>query len=80
VLFYGEHGVTPIKRCLTDIGPAYRSKVFNDSLTRTGTAHKFTRPHTAAHEWERGEVQPDDHLGGVAGTWPRHNVHVGCPV
>ena len=46
VLFYREHGVTTIKRCLTDNGPAYRSKVFNDSLTHTGTAHKFTRPHT----------------------------------
>jgi hypothetical protein len=46
VLFYHEHGVTTIKCCLTDNGPAYRSKVFNDSLTHTGTAHKFTRPHT----------------------------------
>jgi transposase len=40
------HGVTTIKRCLIDNGPACRSKVFNDSLTHTGTAHKFTRPHT----------------------------------
>ena len=46
VLFYREHGVTTIKCCLTDNGPAYRSKVLNDSLTHTGTAHKFTRPDT----------------------------------
>jgi peptide methionine sulfoxide reductase MsrA len=46
VLFYREHGVTTIKRCLTDNGPAYRPKVFNDSLTHTGTAHKFIRPQT----------------------------------
>ena len=46
VLFYREHGVTTIKCCLTDNGTAYRSKVFNNSLTHTGTAHKSTRPHT----------------------------------
>ena len=37
-----RHGISR----LTDNGPAYRSKVFTDSLTHTGTAHKFTRPHT----------------------------------
>jgi hypothetical protein len=34
------------QRCLTDNGPAYRSKVFNELLAGTGTKHKYTRPHT----------------------------------
>lgn len=46
VLFYREHGITTFSRCLTDNGPAYRSKVFNNALAGTGAAHKYTRPHT----------------------------------
>lgn len=46
VLFFREHGITNIRRCLTDNGPAYRSKTFNEMLTSTGTVHKYTRPHT----------------------------------
>jgi transposase InsO family protein len=46
VLFFREHGITSIKRCLTDNGPAYRSKVFNEALAGTGTTHKYTKPHT----------------------------------
>jgi len=46
VLFFREHGITTLSRCLTDNGPAYRSKVFNESLAGTGTKLKYTRPHT----------------------------------
>lgn len=45
-LFFAEHGIHTIHRCLTDNGPAYRSKVFNEALAGTGTTHKYTRPHT----------------------------------
>lgn len=46
VLFFAEHGITHIHRCLTDNGPAYKSKLFNEALAGTGTTHKYTRPHT----------------------------------
>lgn len=46
VQFYAEHGITTIHRCLTDNGPAYKSRVFNAALAGTGTTHKYTRPHT----------------------------------
>jgi transposase InsO family protein len=46
VLFFREHGITTISRCLTDNGPAYCSRVFNDALTATRTTHKYTRPYT----------------------------------
>jgi transposase InsO family protein len=45
-LFFREHGITTISRCLTDNGPAYRSKVLSEALAGTGTTHKYTRPHT----------------------------------
>ena len=46
VMFYKAHGIEHIERCLTDNGPAYRSKVFNNALADSGTTHKYTRPHT----------------------------------
>jgi hypothetical protein len=46
VLFFREHGIATISRCLTDNGPAYRSKVFNEAPAGTGTKHRYTRPHT----------------------------------
>lgn len=46
VQFYREHGIVTIHRCLTDNGPAYRSKIFNEAVTSTETVHKYTRPHT----------------------------------
>ena len=46
LVFYREHGITTVRRCLTDNGPAYRSKVFNEALVGTGSTHKYTRPHT----------------------------------
>lgn len=46
VAFFREHDIFIIERCLTDNGPAYRSKVFAQALAETNTKHKFTRPHT----------------------------------
>lgn len=43
VLFYRAHGITDIKRCLTDNGSPYISHRFNDALKTTGTVHKRTR-------------------------------------
>lgn len=40
------HGITPIRRCLTDNGVCYRSTTWADALAATGTKHKRTRPYT----------------------------------
>lgn len=46
VVFFAEHGITSIQRCLTDNGSCYRSRVWAKALEDTGTAHKRTRPYT----------------------------------
>ena len=60
VLFYREHGVTTIKRCLTDNG----SGIPLEGLQRLPDAHRdgaqVHPPTHPAHEWEGGEVQPHD--------------------
>lgn len=40
------HGITPIRRCLTDNGACCRSTIWADALAATGTKHKRTRPYT----------------------------------
>ncbi|MDT7613507.1 MAG: hypothetical protein QOF00_954 [Pseudonocardiales bacterium] len=46
VALFAAHGITPIRRCLTDNGACYRSTTWADALAATGTKHKRTRPHT----------------------------------
>lgn len=45
VVFYREHGIGQIHRCLTDNGVGYKSKRFAEALTITETVHKRTRAH-----------------------------------
>jgi transposase InsO family protein len=44
--FFAEHGITPLRRVLTDNGPCYRSRAWARALTATDTRHKRTRPYT----------------------------------
>lgn len=46
VAFFAAHGITPIRRCLTDNGACYRSTTWADALAVTATKHKRTRPYT----------------------------------
>ncbi|MCX5054473.1 MULTISPECIES: IS481 family transposase [unclassified Streptomyces] len=46
VAFFAAHGITPIRRCLTDNGSCYRSTTWANALSATGTKHKRTRPYT----------------------------------
>lgn len=46
VAFFAAHGITPIRRCLTDNGSCYRSTTWANALAATGTKHKRTRPYT----------------------------------
>ncbi|MFJ5780352.1 IS481 family transposase [Streptomyces sp. NPDC093094] len=46
VSFFAAHGITRIRRCLTDNGACYRSTTWADALAATGTKHKRTRPYT----------------------------------
>ena len=42
---YRRIGVA-VKRLMTDNGPAYRSRCFNEVLQREGIKHVYTRPYT----------------------------------
>jgi transposase InsO family protein len=44
--FFAEHGITEIRRVLTDNGACYRSRAWAEALATTGTVHKRTRPYT----------------------------------
>jgi hypothetical protein len=44
--FFGSHGITDLRSCLTDNGPCYRSRAWAESLANTGTRHKRTKPYT----------------------------------
>lgn len=46
IAFFAEHGITTIRRVLTDNGSCYRSRKWAKALEDTGTAHKRTRPYT----------------------------------
>lgn len=46
VAFFAKHGIAPIRRALTDNGACYRSQLWAEALTATGTTHKRTRPYT----------------------------------
>ncbi|MGH3333046.1 MAG: IS481 family transposase [Nocardioidaceae bacterium] len=66
VKFFRRHGITRIRRVLTDNGSCYRSLLFNAALTKSRSKHKWTRPYrpqtngkveryqrTLAAEWAR---------------------------
>ncbi|WP_416071586.1 hypothetical protein [Streptomyces sp. ME02-8801-2C] len=44
VAFFAAHGITPIRRVLTDNGACYRSRTWAAALAATGPKHKRTRP------------------------------------
>ncbi|MEV8563242.1 DDE-type integrase/transposase/recombinase [Streptomyces sp. NPDC051917] len=46
VAFFAAHGITPIRRCLTDNGACHRSTTWADALATTGTKHKRTKLYT----------------------------------
>lgn len=46
--FYAMHGVTSIQRVLTDNGSCYRSRIWAEALSATGSRHKRTRPYRPA--------------------------------
>jgi transposase InsO family protein len=46
VAFFAAHGITPIRRVLTDNGACYRSRTRAAVLAATGPKHKRTRPST----------------------------------
>ncbi|MGW2688984.1 IS481 family transposase [Streptomyces sp. NPDC001414] len=46
VAFFAAHGITPIRRCLTDNGSCYRSTTWASALAASSTQHKRTRPYT----------------------------------
>ena len=43
-----------VERVMTDNGPGYRSREFNDALSGCGVAHKYTRPYSP---WQNGKVE-----------------------
>ena len=44
--FFAEHGITTIRRALTDNGACYRSRAWAAAVGETGTEHRRTRPYT----------------------------------
>lgn len=51
--FFEGLGVT-VERVMTDNGPAYRSREFNESLDSRGIRHKYSRPFSP---WQNGKVE-----------------------
>lgn len=45
VAWYADQGII-VERVMTDLGPGYRSKLFNDACTALGIRHIYTRPYT----------------------------------
>ena len=67
--FFRRHGIKKIRRVLTGNGSCYRSLLFNASLLRSRSKHKWTRPYrpqtngkvegyqrTMANEWARSQA------------------------
>ncbi|MGW3463127.1 DDE-type integrase/transposase/recombinase, partial [Streptomyces olivaceoviridis] len=69
VAFFAAHGITPIRRCLTDDGACCRSTTWADALAATGTKHKRTRPSRRARtgRW-RGITGPSPASGRTSGS------------
>ena len=57
--FYRGLGVE-VERVMTDNGPGYRSRLFNEWLATSGIAHRYTRPHSAC-----GGLPPMSRIVGV---------------
>lgn len=51
--FYRGLGVE-VERVMTDNGPGYRSRLFNERLAASGIAHRYTRPYSP---WQNGKVE-----------------------
>ncbi len=62
--FFAAHGITRIRRCLTDNGARYRSTTWADALAATSTKHKRTRPYTPR---TNGKVERHD--GTLTREW-----------
>lgn len=43
-----------VERVMTDDGPGYRSRLFNERLESAGIGHRYTRPYSP---WQNGEVE-----------------------
>ena len=52
------HGSRPpgveVERVMTDDGPGYRSRLFNEWLAASGIAHRYARPYSP---WQNGKVE-----------------------
>jgi transposase InsO family protein len=88
--FFADHGITTIKRCLTDNGPCYLSVAFGQALLDTATSHKRTLPYrpqtngkverfhlTLAREWAHAAAytRNDDRTAALPGFLNHHNRH-----
>ena len=51
--FYRGLGVE-VERVMTDDGPGYRSRLFNEWLAASGIAHRYARPYSP---WQNGKVE-----------------------
>ena len=51
--FYRGLGVE-VERAMTDDGPGYRSRLFNERLAASGIAHGYARPYSP---WQNGKVE-----------------------
>lgn len=49
-----------VERVMTDDGPGYRSRLFNEWLAASGIAHRYARPHSAC-----GGLPPMSRIVGV---------------
>ncbi len=61
--FFEGLGVA-VERVMTDNGPGYRSRLFNESLEARGVRHKYTRPFSP---WQNGRVERMNHT--LAREW-----------
>ena len=43
-----------VERVMTDDGPGYRSRLFNEWLAASGIAHRYARPYSP---WQNGKVE-----------------------
>ena len=61
--FFEGMGVA-VERVMTDNGPAYHSRLFNEFLSSGGVRHKYTRPYSP---WQNGKVERMN--GTLAREW-----------
>ena len=88
VKFFRAHGITKIRRVLTDNGSCYRSRAFATALAHTRTPHRWTRPYrpqtngkveryhrTLAREWaySRAWASNKERAAALQGFLDRYN-------